>query len=84
MSLACELKGCGLADTWKRAQRPTTWDGKRAYLVKVPPSLVEVESSGVLGDCGQVVCDEHGGEYRNIDKHQQDSCGYRVESEDGP
>jgi hypothetical protein len=52
--------------------------------VKIPPSLVEVEPSSVSGDRGQIVRDEHGGEYRGIDKHQEDRCGYRVEGEDGP
>ena len=52
--------------------------------MKIPPSLVEVESSSVSRDLGQVVRDEYGAEYRRIDKHQQDRGGYHVEGEDGP
>lgn len=58
--------------------------GVRAgYLVKVPPSLVEVESSSVSRDWGEIVRDEHGAEYCNIDEHQQDRCRNCVEGKDG-
>ena len=51
--------------------------------MKIPPSLVEVESSSVSRDWGKIVRDEHGAEYRSIDEHQQDRCRNRVEGKDG-
>ena len=77
LSLACELRGWGRADTCNGTMRvaSSAWPRRieykdDEYLVKIQVGLIQVESTGIFVNGGKLVCQKHKDECYCINDNQ--------------